>query len=164
MYIGFRHPDPHLHTNRNIKDTCTKYYREQVQAVLKYVYRRQRALLRNGPGAASRVCARRSDFSIPPSGPSLEGSSWGRPGLGWVQISALSFLAVSVRENGEPGRERRSFPAALPPSRRCPGRGRAGAFSRQSHWLSGLVLCLGRRRYLQLRGASLGFSAFQAWR
>ena len=162
--IGFRHPDSHLRTNRNINNTYTKHYREQVQAVLKYVHRRQRALLRNGPRAAPRVRAGCSDFSIQASGPSREGSSWGRLGLRWVQISALSFLAVSVRENGEPGREPRSFPAALPHSRRCPDRGRAGALSRQSHWLSSLVLWLGRRRYLQLRGASPGSSALQAWR
>lgn len=51
VYIGFRHPDFHLHTNRNIKNTYTKYYSDQVQAVLKYVHRRQRALLRNAHGA-----------------------------------------------------------------------------------------------------------------
>ena len=164
VYICFRHPDSHLRTNRNIKNTYTKYYREQVQAVLKYVHRRQRALLRNGPRAAPGVRACCTDYSIQASGPSREGSSWGRPGLRWVQISTLSFLAVSVRENGEPGRERRSFPAALPPSRRCPDRGRAGALSRQSHWLSSPVLWLGRRRYLKLRGASPGSSALQAWR
>ena len=45
-----------------------------------------------------------------------------------MQISSLTFLAVSVGENGEPGRERRSFAAAhfLPPAI-CPGRGRARA-------------------------------------
>lgn len=129
-----------------------------MSAIVKYVRHRQMALLRGGPCAAATRSgsAPAGDFCILVSSPSREGSSWGRPGVRWVQISALTFLSVSAGENGKPGRERRSFPAThfLSPSV-CPGGGRAEALlSWQSHWLSDLVLWFGRGHYLSLRAPS----------
>lgn len=129
----------------------------KMRAVLKYVRCRQRALQRGGPRVATRVRERALWWLLHPGlWSQRRGKFLGPAGFKVGADFRTNFpRSLSRGKRGTRARAAELPSCTLPPSRHLSGPWEGGGpLSWQSHWLSGLELWLGRRRYLQLRGPS----------